>query len=132
MLFPFARTPATTWRISSIVPTDFMLEAVLGVWIGAASNIARPAANRRANLLRHLGVALEKLRLERVVQAEHVRQHQNLAITLRARSDADCGNADGGGDACGDSGRHELEHYRERARLLEPFCLADQSLRSYL
>src|SRR5687767_6920187 len=71
-LCPFARTSATTWRISEIVSTDFILEAVIGIRICTAANVAGPASQRVPDVLGHLGVALEKLRLERVVQAKHI------------------------------------------------------------
>ena len=61
MLCVFVRASATTCRISEIVSTNRILEAVLGIRIGAASDVVCPRADRRANIPRHLGVALRNL-----------------------------------------------------------------------
>src|SRR5256885_188265 len=83
MLFPCARWSATTWRISEIVPTTCISEAVLRVRIRPAADVARPCTDRGLHLATHLGVALEELRLE-IVEAEHIGQNQHLAITARS------------------------------------------------
>src|SRR5215208_5228209 len=131
MLFPFARKSATTWRISSIVATDCMLETVLCIRIGAAPNILRPRSKGRANFLRHLRVALEKFRLTAVVEPKHVRKNKNLPVTVRAGANSNCGNSDSGCDAFGDRCRYELQHDRKRSSFFQSLCLGDQALRTF-
>src|SRR5687768_13976394 len=132
MLFPLARVSATTWRISEIVSTDCILEAVVCIRVGAAANVTRPAPQRFPDVLGHLRIALEKLWLESVVQAEHIGEDEHLTIAMRAGSDSDRGNSDRGCDARGHGGRNELEDDRERAGFLEPLRFADQPLCSFL
>src|SRR6185436_907833 len=122
MLCPLARRSATTCRISSIVSTCCILEAVFGVGVRAVANVARPGANRISNLLRHLGVALQKLWRESVVEAEHVGQHQHLTVASRAGPDSDRRDADRPCDSLRYRGGHQLEHDRERASLLQTLC----------
>src|SRR3954468_15075665 len=105
---PLARASATTPRISEIVSTNFILEAVFGVRICAASNIARPVSNRRAHLTRHLGVALQELRIECVVEAKNIWQHENLTVAFGASTDSDRWDSDCLSHARGDRGRNEL------------------------
>src|SRR6476469_6820494 len=93
MLFPLARRSATTCRISEILPTACISEAVFRVRVGAVAHIARPRADRRADVGSHLGVALEEFRLKGVVEAEHVGQHQHLTVTLWTGADANGRNA---------------------------------------
>src|SRR2546423_2380527 len=129
MLWSFARTSAATWRISAIVSTNCILEAVVGIRIVDASNIARPVSQRITYVFGHLGVALQKLRLERVVEAEDVGKNEHLSVAERASPDADCRNADRRRDSLGNRCGYKLEHNRERPCLLQPFRFANQSFR---
>src|SRR4051812_27865050 len=130
MLLPFARALATTPRISEIVSTASILEAVIGVRINATANFTRPVADRRPNFLRHLGVALEELRVEGVIEAKDVRQHQHLPVAVDPGADSNRGNSYCFGNAGGNRIRHELEHHAKRARFLEALRLSDESRRA--
>src|SRR4029077_17566134 len=66
-----------------------------------------------------LGVALRELRLELAEQAEDVVEHEHLAVTVNARTDADRGDGQALGGELGDRRRDRLEDDRERAGVLE-------------
>src|SRR5437762_3263966 len=131
MLWPFVRSSATTWRISSIVSTSCILEAMLCIRVGAVSDVARPPTNRGSDFTRHLGIALQELWLERVVETQQIREHQDLAITLRAGADPDRRYPNRSSYALGNRSWDQLQYDGERARLLEPFCFGDESLGVY-
>src|SRR4051794_11661621 len=118
---PLARASATTPRISDIVSTNFILEAVFSVRICAASNVARPVSNCGAHLARHLGVTLQELRVERIVEPEHIGQDEDLTVALGASADSNRWNADCFRHACGNRSRNQLENDCECTRVIESF-----------
>src|SRR5438105_2823217 len=130
MLCPFVRASATTCRISSIVSTSCILEAVLCIGIGAVSNVTRPRSNGDANFTSHLGVALQELWLEGVVETENVRQNEDLSVTVGAGADANRWYPDSRGDTLGHGSWYKLENDGESARLLEAVRFGHESLRA--
>src|SRR6202171_3022481 len=105
---------------------------MLGIRICSASNITCPVSDGGADVVRHFGVALEKLWLEGVVQAEHVRKDEHLAVALDTGADADRRDSDCRGDTRGDWSGNELEHDRKRSRFFQSLRLTDQALGSFL
>src|SRR5687768_10809745 len=66
---PRARAAATAARTSAIVVTTFMSEAVLWAGILAATHVARESLDRAPYVAGQLGVALEELGSEPVVES---------------------------------------------------------------
>ena len=64
-------------------------------------------------------VGREEAGAETGIKTERVVQHQHLAITAYPGADSDGRDTDRTRHLLSQRGRHQLEHYRERARLLE-------------
>src|SRR5436190_23546556 len=79
-------------RSVTVVSTVGSLKAVLLGRILALADLAGVGPHRVPHRVAQLGVMLEELRGELLVEAEHIVQHQNLAITLRTSTDPDCGD----------------------------------------
>ena len=79
-----------------------------------------PRRRRRQRPLHQLAdlcVALDEARFGAVARdAEHVVQHQHLAVGARAGADADSGDREPPADGGCDRRRHRLQHQREAAR----------------
>lgn len=73
-----------------------------------------------------VGVAAEELRREALVDAEHVLEHQHLAVDARAGTDADNGYRDLGSNAGGERRGYLLEYEREAADFLEHLGVGDE------
>src|ERR1044072_2170808 len=106
------------------------LETVRGVRVRSASHITGPGSDCCTDVLRHLRVALQKFWIELVVEAEHVGQHKDLAVAVRAGANANRWDGDRFGDVRADRRGHQLEHHRKGSRPFKPFVFVDQSLPS--
>src|SRR5688500_6306329 len=142
MRLPRARAAATTFRTSGILVRTSTVprsapraparsEAVVVIREPARANIVAELAHCPAHLFRQVAIAPDELRREPVVEAEQVRQHQDLAIAIDPCPDADGGN----GKRLGHPGRerrgYELEHDGEGAGVLKPLCLLDHPVSGF-
>src|SRR5437868_7236081 len=109
-----------------------LLDAVFSIRIRSGSNIVCPVSNRRANIHRHLGVALKKPRLKCIVESKNVRKDKNLPVTIDPGSNPYSGNPYGFRDTRRHPCGNKLEDYRKRACFLQTPGFADQSRRAYL
>src|SRR5690606_35240702 len=105
---------------------------MLGARIIAVSNGRDVIADSLACCRAELGEAPQELRLELLVQSEHVREYEHLAVAIGTRADTDRGDADGATDLTRQAAGHEFEHDGERAGHLEPLRLCTQPFRVLL
>src|SRR5919198_1091576 len=82
----------------------------------AGANIGRVGCDCRLNGRTKLGVALHEFRYARG-EAEHVLEHEDLAVAGHASTDADGRDFDRGRDAAGERLGHPLDHHPEGTRL---------------
>src|SRR5690242_9213340 len=113
------------WRARS-------LEAVFRTRVTAVADLGGVTADGIAHRLAQGSVALEELRLEGLVEPQHVVQHQHLPVTPRARADADGGDRERGGDPTREWGRDQLEHDGEGSGILERIRVGQELLRRRL
>src|SRR3981081_3995824 len=102
---------------------DSTVRCVSMFWPGkfAARHLVREPLRSARDLFGKLGVSLDELgRLARG-QAEHVVEHQHLAVRAGAGADADRRDAQSLGDAACELARHSLEHDAERSRIFKFF-----------
>ena len=94
------RAAAGSTTVSCIGPPA-LVETVFGTRIATVAHVVGIEARRRADLVGELREPPEELRVERLVEAEHVVQDEDLSVARRARADADGGNREGLGDPLG-------------------------------
>lgn len=76
--------------------------------------------------LSQLGKPTQELRLEALVESQHVVEHQYLAVACVARTDTYHGAADSLGDLCGQCGRYFLQHDGEAAGFVQQLGIMQQ------
>ena len=115
MLFSFALSfAARPAAVRELRSRDGRTLRPLGKRPSRTSSAYAPTALR--NRLAHVGVPPGELGCVPHGQADHIVQHQDLAIALRAGADADGGNAQLAGDPRGELSRNRFEHDRKCAR----------------
>src|SRR5258708_5476278 len=82
--------------------------------------------------LSHLRVAPREFRGVAEAHPHEVVEHEDLAVAVRPRADADRRNPQFCSDACGHLARNGFEHYGERARGLDGARVAQQLLGALL
>src|SRR5690606_9226776 len=93
---------------------------MLGAGIAAVADGGDVVTHALAGHRRQLGETLQELRLELLVQPEHVGQDEDLAVAVGACADADRRDLEGAADLTGESAWDQLEDDRERPRVLTP------------
>src|SRR5947207_12213603 len=97
------RCSLTQRRRSGTVVSSF--KAVLRPRVAAVPYLRAVRAHGVSNRFAQLGEALQELRIEALVEAEHVVQHEHLAIAPGSGPDADGGNGRCRGGAPGQLAR---------------------------
>ena len=77
-----------------------------------------------------LCILLRERRHEGIKESENVVADQHLAVAMRSRPYADCGNAQPGSHSLGNRIRNRLKDYGERSGVFERECIESQFLRS--